>query len=158
MPLKGWGKRRRRPEENPIENDPDSVDLSASEYSWWTERDLEGGVPEGGQGSSRRKGRRGPTPAEKKHSTFEDYFSSESLFRPAAEETKPNPIDDPYGTLGVSRSATWDEIVAAHRRLVKEHHPDRLGDVGGEQRAESDAIIRDLNVAIAELRKRRGAR
>lgn len=158
MPIKGWGKRRRRGEDDPIETDPDSIDLSASEYSWWTERDLEGGVPEGGQGSSRRKGRREPTTSDKKHSAFEDYFSSESLFRPTADDQKLDPIDDPYGTLGVSKSATWDEIVAAHRRLVKEHHPDRLGDANEDQRAASDAIIRDLNVAISELRKRRGAR
>lgn len=157
MPIKGWGKRRRRPEENPIENDPDSVDLSAKEYSWWSERDLEGGVPEGGQGSSRRKGRRGPIAGEKKHSAFEDYFSAESLFRPGGEE-KLGPIEDPYGTLGVSTTATWEEVVAAHRRLVKEHHPDRLADATDEERAASHALIRDLNVAIAELRKRRGTR
>ncbi len=33
---------------------------------------------------------------------------------------------DPYGILGLSRAASEAEVKAAHRRLVREHHPDRL--------------------------------
>ena len=33
---------------------------------------------------------------------------------------------DPYGVLGVSRTASAEEVKAAPRRLVREHHPDRL--------------------------------
>jgi DnaJ like chaperone protein len=33
---------------------------------------------------------------------------------------------DPYVILGVSHTASDDEIKAAHRRLVLENHPDKL--------------------------------
>lgn len=35
---------------------------------------------------------------------------------------------DPYSILGVSRSATADEIKRAYRRLASQHHPDKGGD------------------------------
>jgi DnaJ like chaperone protein len=38
---------------------------------------------------------------------------------PAAES-------DPFNVIGVDRTASNEEVKAAHRRLVKENHPDRL--------------------------------
>jgi len=63
---------------------------------------------------------------------------------------------DPYVVLGIPPTASWDEITGAHRRLAKEHHPDRLVDPTPEERERSDDRIRDLNIAYMELRRRKG--
>ncbi len=36
-------------------------------------------------------------------------------------------MDRLYGELGVARGACADEIKAAYKRLVMQHHPDRHG-------------------------------
>ena len=45
-------------------------------------------------------------------------------FNPAGHD----PSIDPYAVLQVASSATQDELKAAYRRLVKQHHPDAGGD------------------------------
>jgi len=35
-------------------------------------------------------------------------------------------LDDAYGTLGVSRDASDEEVKKAYRRLMNQHHPDKL--------------------------------
>jgi hypothetical protein len=46
---------------------------------------------------------------------------------------------DPWAVLGLSSTATLDEVRAARRRLAKERHPDRGGD---------PAAMRELNAAF----------
>ena len=60
----------------------------------------------------------------------------------------------PYAVLGVRSTATWDEIVAAHRQLAKLHHPDRLQEAGPDQRASSETTMRLVNAAYRELQAR----
>jgi DnaJ like chaperone protein len=51
---------------------------------------------------------------------------SEPEFRGIRARYVPDAHPDPYDVLGVERGAHLDEIRAAWRRLVREHHPDRL--------------------------------
>jgi DnaJ like chaperone protein len=52
-----------------------------------------------------------------------------------------------FKLLGISPSATWDEIERAYRSKAKVHHPDR----GGDQDA-----MRALNDAYSALKRLRG--
>ena len=63
---------------------------------------------------------------------------------------------DPYKVLQVSEDASWDEIVAAHRRQARLHHPDGLFGQSEEEQAEGEERIRIINLAYKELRIRRG--
>ena len=58
--------------------------------------------------------------------------------------------------LRVDPAATWDEIVAAHRREARVHHPDRLFGRSEAEKAQGEEHIRRINAAYQELRIRRG--
>lgn len=65
-------------------------------------------------------------------------------------------VNDPYTVLRVDPAATWDEIVAAHRREARVHHPDRLFGRSEAEKAQGEEHIRRINAAYQELRIRRG--
>jgi hypothetical protein len=59
---------------------------------------------------------------------------------------------NPYAVLGVSKSATWEQITAAYKRRARAWHPDGADPAEVERRGE---LIRQLNVAYALVRKQR---
>ena len=64
-------------------------------------------------------------------------------------------MNDPYQVLGVSPSASDDEVKAAYRRLAKQYHPDRNN---GSPEAEKKMMqINDAYAQIVEMRKNGGA-
>lgn len=56
---------------------------------------------------------------------------------------------DPYHILGVAPSASQAELKAAHRRLVRRHHPDL---VPAQERTEATRRVQDINVAYGLVR------
>ncbi|MBH1973876.1 MAG: J domain-containing protein, partial [Rhodobacteraceae bacterium] len=61
---------------------------------------------------------------------------------------------DPYGVLGLTKSATADEIKKAYRKLVRTSHPDlHPDDAGAEARFKAISSAYDL-LKDPETRKR----
>jgi DnaJ like chaperone protein len=65
---------------------------------------------------------------------------------------------DPYEILGVSREASDDEIKAVYRKLVLEHHPDRLVAQGMPQEFIdlANEKLATINAANDQIRTHRG--
>ena len=87
---------------------------------------------------------------------FGQYYSSESLFESSREqEVNPKTSDGPYGVLGLTRQASWEQIRSAHRTLVSSLHPDRFVGEAPEIIEDAERRVRDVNEAFAEIRRQR---
>lgn len=64
---------------------------------------------------------------------------------------------DPYAVLGVARSASDAEIKRAYRKLMSQHHPDKLAAKGmpEEMAAIAQERTREIRSAYDEIRERR---
>lgn len=83
-------------------------------------------------------------------SGFAEYYTYESLFEDVPDdEATP---DDPYSVLRVSREDPWPKIVAAHRRLAKEFHPDRFVEQSADIVRQAELETKRINEAYATLR------
>jgi DnaJ-domain-containing protein 1 len=143
---------RRRKKDESTSGDDDNVTIASEENAWWASRDeLE--TDRAPSGRTKKK----VIEPEEKRNTFEEYFSTESLFDwTGGDESGVLDETDPYVVLGLPPSASWEEISAAHRRLAKLHHPDRLHGASTDERENGDRRIRELNIAYMELRRRKG--
>ena len=65
---------------------------------------------------------------------------------------------DPYAVLGLSRDANEREIKRAYRKLMSQHHPDKLGDVPAELKRRAEERAREINTAYERIQAERGFR
>jgi len=130
------------------------------DHAWWAQRDLDTAwapPPPPDEDDP------APPPADPLAVHFgDDWRTSFGFDAPPAPPLGGPELDvppddaDPYVLLDVPPTAPWEQVVAAHRRMVRLHHPDRLADVSDVERAAGEAWIRAINAAYQELRVRRG--
>jgi DnaJ like chaperone protein len=78
-------------------------------------------------------------------------------YEQSSRETPRRPGDkDPYAVLGLASDANEREIKRAYRKLISQHHPDKLGDVPEELKRRAEERAREINAAYERLREQRG--
>src|ERR1700722_3909033 len=83
------------------------------------------------------------------------YGSSGS--RQYEQATRTDPIGkDPYAILGLTSNANEREIIRAYRKLISQHHPDKLGDVPEELKRRAEERAREINTAYEKIQAQRG--
>ena len=65
-------------------------------------------------------------------------------------------LDAAYKVLGVSPSATDDEVKAAYRKLALKNHPDRVASLGEDVRKAAEQKFQEINAAMETVKKGRG--
>jgi DnaJ like chaperone protein len=63
---------------------------------------------------------------------------------------------DPYAVLGIDRNADDRAIKRAYRKLISEHHPDRLGDLPEDMRKRAESRASEINAAYDRIKELRG--
>lgn len=69
--------------------------------------------------------------------------------RPVVEERRPREV------LGVSASATIEEITEAYRKIAKMYHPDKVMSLGPEFRELAERKMKEINIAYQRLKETR---
>lgn len=74
---------------------------------------------------------------------------------PGPRPQRPSEVD-PYAVLGVTRDSSERELKQAYRRLMSQHHPDKLGDVPDELKRRAEERAREINAAWERIKAERG--
>ena len=63
---------------------------------------------------------------------------------------------NPYVVLGIDQSADERAVKHAYRKLISEHHPDRLGDLPEDMRRQAESRASEINAAYDRIKEMRG--
>lgn len=89
---------------------------------------------------------------------LEAMLRAQRAFRKSPEgELDAARVSHAYATLGVDRTSTNADIKKAYRRLMNQHHPDKLAgsNPGAEEIAQAEKRTRDIRSAYETLKTRR---
>ncbi len=85
-----------------------------------------------------------------------NYQSGQSNYSGGSSYSRPSYKEDPYQVLGISSSATDDEVKKAYRRLAMKYHPDKVESMGEEVKKNAEAQFRKINEAYEQIKAARG--
>lgn len=91
------------------------------------------------------------------HHVSQIFGFDQATFERICESQKAPVEADPYNVLGVSREHPDDEIKNAYRRLMREHHPDKLMAQGMPQEFidVANSKVAAINEAYSHIRRER---
>ncbi len=65
-------------------------------------------------------------------------------------------FESAYRILGITSTATEEEIKKAYRKMAVENHPDKVGHLGEDVRKAAEEKFTQINVAYEKIKKQRG--
>ena len=133
------------------------TDAPGDENAWWSQSHVAGGAR-----PKTRRTRDQQDAADKRDILAEhlgaDWRTSYGYTphdEASLDDEAPSDAGAPYTVLGLQPTASWAEIVTAHRDMARLHHPDRLVGRSEDERAAGEDRIRVINAAYQELQVRR---
>ncbi len=146
------------------EPEDQDADLSEDEHAWWAAREGVQAVPRGAPTLVEDAEEEAGDPQFADHWTTEslfddqpDWFARATAREPSTERALPDAppsmdLDAAHLILQVPVGADWDDVTAAHRRLAKLYHPDRLVAYSPEAQSLGRNRMAEINAAHAALR------
>lgn len=83
---------------------------------------------------------------------FSNYDKQERGWQPYVDVT----LQEAYRTLGISETATDDEVRQAYRELALRYHPDRVESQGNAAREQAEKKFREITEARDIIMRARG--